>query len=217
MNIRRYESDLLLSNMYVVEEEGHAVVLDPFRNITAIQGLTVDRIILTHEHYDHISGVNLLHEVTHAPVFCSKICAENIQNPRKNLADHFKDFCELQSWIALDEIPDLDPQYKCKADMFFEQEVVWKWREHNWFLFEMPGHSMGSIGILLDGVNFFSGDSLMENNEIELRIPGGSKKQWKEIGKPRLEQLPNGIRVYPGHFSDFIYQKKEGKPDVFHV
>lgn len=217
MNIRRYESDLLSSNMYIIEEEGHAVVLDPFRDITMLRGLTVDRIILTHEHYDHISGVNLLREATHAPVFCSKICAENIQDSRKNLADHFKEFCELQSWIKLDKISGLDPQYSCKADVLFEQEAVWKWREHEWFLFEMPGHSMGSIGILLDGANFFSGDSLMKNTKIELRMPGGSRKKWREIGEPRLNQLPTGIRVYPGHFNDFIYQKKRGKPDVLHI
>ena len=70
---------------------------------------------------------------------------------------------------------------------------------------------MGSIGILLDGTHFFSGDSLMENSEIELRMPGGSRKKWKEIGEPRLKQIPDGIRVYPGHFEDFIYKKEGGQ------
>lgn len=211
MNIRRYESDLLSSNMYIVEESGHAVVLDPFQDTVAVQGLIIDRIILTHEHYDHISGVNLFKEKTGAPVFCSKACAENIQAPSRNLANHFKEFCELQSWITLDKIPNSDPKYSCVADIFFEQEAVWKWRGHEWHLFELPGHSMGSIGILLDGTHFFSGDSLMENSEIELRMPGGSRKKWKEIGEPRLKQIPDGIRVYPGHFEDFIYKKEGGQ------
>jgi hydroxyacylglutathione hydrolase len=204
MEIRRYESGLLSSNMYVVVEGHRAIVIDPFDDVSPATGLTIDYILLTHEHYDHISGVNTWKKATGALVLCSKACAENIQNPKKSLANHFKEFCELQTWVVLDEIPASDPEYTCLADQTFEDEMNLEWQGHFFRLFEIPGHSQGSIGILLDGKEFFSGDSLMENSEIELRMPGGSRKKWREIGSKRVDAIPEGTRIWPGHFECFI-------------
>lgn len=206
IKIKRYVSSLLSSNMYVVNEGDHAIVIDPFEDTKPSEGLTIDYIILTHEHYDHISGVNAWKEKTGTRVLCSKICAENIQNPKKNLSNHFKEFCELQTWIELDEIPASDPNYTCSADETFEDNMILNWMGHVLNLFEVPGHSQGSIGVLIDDKNFFSGDSLMENCEIELRMPGGSRKKWSEIGSKRIATIPDGTTIWPGHFESFILQ-----------
>lgn len=195
--------------MYVIVEGTRAVVIDPFADISPGNGLTVDHILLTHEHYDHISGVNLWKRETAAPVLCSGACAANIQDPRKNLARYFKEFRGLQTWVKLDTVPNFDPDYSCRADASFEDSMTFPWKGHTWRLFELPGHSMGSIGILLDERWFFSGDSLLEHHEIALRLPGGSRKKWKEIGEPRLAALQKGVRVYPGHFEDFLYRENE--------
>ena len=203
MLISRYESPFLKSNMYIVREGGHAIVLDPFQNTDPAEGLEIDKIILTHEHYDHISGVNLWKEKTHAPVLCSAACAENIKNPTKNLARIFEIFCELQTWVRIETPPEYEPGYTCSADEIFTDEFSFGWAGHQWELFEIPGHSRGSIGVMLDGSCFFSGDSLLENDVTETRLPGGSTRQWYETGRPRLEKLPSGIRVYPGHFKSF--------------
>lgn len=206
MEIRRYESDLLRSNMYVIVEGTHAIVIDPFRSTDAAEGLHIDRILLTHEHYDHISGVRLWQEKTEAPVLCSRACSERITSARKNLARLFDAFCDLQTWIKLDKKPDSDPAYTCKADEVFDGEMQLDWQGHRFRLFEMPGHSPGSMGILVDDSCFFSGDSVMEDSEIELRLPGGSREQWETVGRRRLEELPADVRVYPGHFHSFPYQ-----------
>lgn len=204
MQITRYESDLICSSMYlIVEDNKHAIVIDPCRNTDMISNLHVDKIILTHEHYDHISGVNDWKRLTEAPVLCSKICAERIQDPRKSLVAYFEAFCELQTWMTLDSIPQADENYTCKADETFKDEMNFDWYGHRFHLFEMPGHSLGSIGILLDNQHFFSGDSLIEGRDIELRLPGGSRRLWKETGARRLARIPKGITVYPGHFGEF--------------
>lgn len=207
MEIRRYESGLLSSNMYVIIEGKNAIVIDPFDDIEPSKGLKVDYIILTHEHYDHISGVNTWKETTGAPVLCSEICAKNIENPKKNLANHFKEFCELQTWMELNEIPVSDPEYSCSADQTFGDEFEFEWQGHDFRLFGIPGHSMGSIGIMLDEKDFFSGDSLIENCEIDPRMPGGSRKKWKEIGSKRIDAIPEGTRIWPGHFKEFILKR----------
>ena len=207
IEIRKYESGLLSSNMYVIVEGIHAIVIDPFEDTFSAQELQIDYILLTHEHYDHISGVNTWKEATGAPVFCSKACAKNIQSPQKNLANHFKEFCELQTWMKLDEIPASNSTYSCSADETFENEIWLQWQGHELELFEIPGHSQGSIGILLDSKDFFSGDSLIKNSEIELRMPGGSRKKWEEIGKNKIEGIPEGTRIWPGHFESFVWHR----------
>lgn len=207
MLIRRFESDLLCSSMYLITEQGHAIVIDPCRNTAILQDLQIDKIILTHEHYDHISGVNAWKQITKAPVLCSKTCGENIRSSRKNMARLFEVFCEIQTWMKLDRIPEGDETYTCEADETFEDEMEFNWQGHTFHLFEMPGHSSGSIGILLDNRHFFSGDSLIEGRDIELRFPGGSKKLWEKLGAPRLARIPAGVHVYPGHFNEFIYRK----------
>lgn len=207
IEIKRYVSGLMSSNMYVVAEGNHAIVIDPYEDVVTPEGMTIDHIILTHEHYDHISGVNIWKKARAASVLCSRACAENIQNPKKNLAYYFKEFCELQTWMKIDTVPPYDPSYSCSADITFEGSLFLDWQGHTCHLFELPGHSMGSIGVIIDGAIFFSGDSLLENTDVALRLPGGSQKKWKEISLPLLSGLPRDIHIYPGHFSDFVYDK----------
>ena len=210
MEIRRCVSDLLASNMYIITENGNAIVIDPFRDTSPVSGLKVDLILLTHEHYDHISGVNLWKETTGAKVLCSSICAENIQDSRKNMAHLFEVFCQLQTWIKLEKLPDADENYTCSADERFEDKCSFKWQGHDFLLFGIPGHSAGSAGILLDRKWFFSGDSMMDGRPVELRFPGGSRKQWKEVTEPRLRLLPEKLTVCPGHFGMFFINRNQG-------
>ena len=207
IQIRRFVSGLLSSNMYMIVEENHAIVIDPFADVRPAHGLLVDYILLTHEHYDHISGVNLWKKETGARVLCSNACAINIMDPKKNMANHFKEFCELQSWIKLKKIPASDPDYTCSADETFVDRTTLTWQGHTIDLIEVPGHSMGSIGILVDEREFFSGDSLLENEEIELRLPGGSRKKWEAVGRKRIESMPDGLRIWPGHFDSFVLRR----------
>ncbi len=203
MNILQYPTDLLASNMWVIEESGAAIVVDPCRDLSPAVGLRVEKILLTHEHYDHISGVNLWKQATGAPVLCSEACAASLGDPKKNLARHFDVLCKLQTWIPQAAPPDADKTYVCAADETFRDRASFVWRGHTFLLFEIPGHSPGSIGVLADGKAFFSGDSLLERDETELRFPGGSRAQWREIARPRLAEVPADITVYPGHFAPF--------------
>ena len=205
MTIERIVSDLLFSNMYILREGDAAIVIDPCRDTAPAGGLRVDRILLTHEHYDHISGVNAWKTATGAPVFCSEACACGMADPKKNLARIFPAFCELQTWVKLAAPPDADLRYAAAAEETFPDTASFQWEGHTFSLFALPGHSPGGTGILADGNTFFSGDSLLEHAPVELRLPGGCRADWESISRTRISALPDGITVYPGHFDPFIY------------
>ena len=190
--------------MYVVSENGHAIVIDPCADTTAAEGLTVDYLIVTHEHYDHISGVNAWKERTGAPLLCSRACAGNINNPRKNMSRYFDVFCQMQTWMPAEETVTAPAEYRCEADLVFDGTMTVEWQGHTVTLTEVPGHSLGSIGIDIDRKEFFYGDSLFENVEIELRFPGGSAERWEQIGKMKVAAIPDGASIRPGHFGSFI-------------
>lgn len=201
MLINRYESDLLKSNMYVVSHGNHHLVVDPCRMDPVGEGDVVDYIVLTHEHYDHISGV--LHwkeRFPEATVLCSVSCAKNIKNPRKSLASYFELLCEMQDWIEAPLRSNVDSRYSCEADLVFDEEHELEWMGHHMVLFELPGHSEGSIGLIIDEQHFFAGDSLIPNNTIDTRLPGGSRDDWVAVSLPKLRSIDLDTMVYPGHF-----------------
>ena len=207
MLITRFDSGLLSSNMYVISENGHAIVIDPCLDVRAAALYDVDWLLTTHEHYDHIFGVNAWKKRSGAPLLCSRACAERIRDPRKNLARNFDAFCVLQSFASAWNAAAIDPAYVCEAERMFEGSMLLEWQGHTVRLIEMPGHSPGSIGIWLDNDVLFSGDSLIQGREIELQLPGGSRKAWEERGKPVIAALAAGTTVCPGHFSEFIWEK----------
>lgn len=206
MIVERFDSGLLNSSMYVVSENGHAVVIDPCLDVDAADRFIIDFLFITHEHYDHIFGVNKWKEKTGAPLVCSKVCNERIKDSKKNQARHFDTFCEIQSFSPQWDPALFDPNYTCSADIVFDGEKSIDWKGHTIKLIGVPGHSPGSMGIWIDEV-FFSGDSLLEGKEIELRFPGGSRKQWEEVGKTIIDSIPEGTTIYPGHFEGFVLKR----------
>lgn len=205
MIVNRYDSGLLDSSMYVISENEHAVVIDPCMNLDGADQRTIDYLFITHEHYDHIFGVNLWKK-TGAPLVCSKACGERIKDSKKNQARYFDSFCEMQSFSTNWDSSLFNSEYTCEPDITFESEMCIEWQGHSIRLIEIPGHSPGSIGIWIDAL-FFSGDNLLEGKDIELRFPGGSRRQWEETGKKIIDSIPEGTKIYPGHFDWFVLKR----------
>lgn len=204
MEIKTIESQLLKSNMYVICENDRHIIIDPC--ICNIDIDNVDYILLTHEHYDHISGVNYWVERTGARVIASSKCADACMDSRKNLSRYFKAFCELQTWIPVhNEVKNVD--YTCNVDETYEKFYCMEWECHNIKFFESPGHSKGSSIIQIDDKIVFSGDSILEDIETECGLPGGNKTDWECISIPIIEQLSDDSIIYPGHYHAFEIKK----------
>ncbi|MCR4754940.1 MAG: MBL fold metallo-hydrolase [Lachnospiraceae bacterium] len=207
MNIERYISNYLQSNMYIISEEYEGrksgILIDP-SEMQIDLGFNVDYIILTHEHYDHISGVNYWKEQTGAKAIGSYACKLAALNAKKNMSHYFASFCELQTWVKIESDIETVDDYNCEIDEGFLEDTTIDWQGHKIHLFSSPGHSPGSIGILIDDAILFSGDSLIKDFPTECRFPGGSREKWYEESSKKYLELNCNIIVYPGHFESFL-------------
>lgn len=205
MTIYRYVMPAILSNMYLILEGRQALIVDPNTDADAIGRLKDARsekvtVLLTHEHFDHISGVNLLRQYFAVEVICLKACAELLGDPGKNFAKFWRTMImdkppevQEEGW----KVEDLD--YACAANITYEAETVLTWAGHTIRLTPAPGHSKGGCLLLLDGGILFSGDDLVEGAGVICRFPGGSKKEYAAVTRPLLEALPDDTFVCPGH------------------
>lgn len=194
------------ARMYVITEGQKALIVDPcisneVQKLMKKKGVSDVLVLLTHEHYDHISGVNWLREnYSEVKVVCSAACAAALPKPSKNLSTFWEILFIGKDEKTQEYVRNMNIQpYSCEADRVFEGEYEMSWEGHSVFLKETPGHSKGSICILLDEKILFSGDSLVTGHPTITRLPGGSKKEYAEITIPYLRSLDMSITVYPGH------------------
>lgn len=194
------------ARMYIILENKKALVVDPCVSeeaLTLLKEYDMEEILilLTHEHYDHISGVNWLREnFSSVEVLCSDKCAAALPKPSKNLSVYWEILFMGKDEETRGYVRNMNIQpYSCKADRKFEGEYEMSWEGHSLFLKETPGHSEGSICVLLDERDLFSGDSLVNGHPTITRLPGGSKKEYAEITLPYLQSLNPELLVYPGH------------------
>lgn len=196
--------------MYAVIVGGRAIIIDPNNADAVVDFLREEQIyeiliLLTHEHYDHISGVNWLKNFFKCTVMCSYECGLAIVDPSKNMSRYFNELLKLMN-DDKDQLGDTSQNastnilpYKCVCDNVFHDEINFDYFGLNIKLKETPGHSKGSASIMLDDKIIFTGDNLIYRNPVITRLPGGSKNDFYSQTIPFYESLNASTQVFPGH------------------
>ena len=208
MNVRTLTSELLGSHCYLLIDGDHCTVIDPgdkglIDPVITEEQLTVDQVILTHEHCDHVYGLSDVKEKYHCPVIASEKCNDNLKDSRKNFSQYYNAFLGVQNRYDTDAQKEIEP-FTTSADEVFEGEKTIEWRGHHIYMRETPGHSPGSICIVVDDEILFSGDTLMGEDVTETNFIGGSAEDLREKTMPWLESLPGCLKVYAGHGDSFV-------------
>ncbi|MDD2228158.1 MAG: MBL fold metallo-hydrolase [Candidatus Cloacimonetes bacterium] len=208
MNVRRVVSKLISSNMYVVQDEFNAIIIDPSCSddlvIDSLANIKIDYILLTHEHYDHIAGLNDFKDKSGAIVVASQACAEALKSPSKNLSKFFNFLAELMPHDRLLNFAEVDTEFVSEVDIAFVKELHIYWKGHEIVMIATPGHSPGSACIVIDKQLLFSGDSLINGFNAVTRLPGGSKRDYQFSMESLIQTLPPLTQVYPGHLNGFL-------------
>lgn len=183
----------LNANTYIVtDSDNNAVVIDPSMNNKTIanyitnNNLKLKGILLTHGHFDHIKGVDVLIKEHHCPLYVFYLDEEMLYNPDLNCS----------SEMSFDELVVL----KSKAITFGDNEVLHLLNEDINVLWT-PFHTIGSVCYLFkESKMLFSGDTLFKNGIGRDDLPNSDRKSMKS-SLQRIFKLNDNIKVYPGHGS----------------
>ena len=174
-------------NCYVLRrrDTNAALVVDPGlqhpQTIAVLEqrGLRCDRILLTHGHPDHVSGV----PAVKAAFGCEA-------------AIHPDDREQLEAVHYLPGVPDDLPDVVCEQDLA-DGEVL-SWHGLDIEVVHTPGHTRGSVCFRI-GPDLLSGDTLFNRGIGRFDLPGGSRSALIFSIEHRIYTLPPETVVYPGH------------------
>ena len=179
------------TNTYIIHEENSksCCVIDPgYQANTILEkldslGLTLDAILLTHGHFDHVGAVKDLAADTDCRVF---LCADDALLPPMFTAGklYYTDTYTDGSILNI-------------AGLYIH-------------VLHTPGHTPGSVCLLVDDV-IFSGDTLFEGSCGRTDIGGDWVTIQKSL--KRLAAMEADFTVYPGHGgSTTLAQEKRYNP-----
>lgn len=174
------------TNCYLVWEENSptCVVIDPGYSPEVVlekaarAGKTIQAVLLTHGHFDHVGGVRTLVEKTGCALWMHERDWSQTKNPA--IAQMYPlancNFCEVSFFEEGEELSLAGTQFR---------------------VYETPGHTWGSVCFAAEGA-LFTGDTLFAGSCGRTDLPGGD---WKTIQQSlgRLAELEGNFTVYPGH------------------
>ena len=193
IRVKRFVNTPVPSNTFLLIDGKHCLVIDPgsknqadVRDYIQTNGLTLDYIILTHEHFDHCWGVNYLLDFFSAKVVSTRMCADWVQTP-------FNYFNQLYY--------NSDEMYQIKhVDIHVEDiECKLKWGEVPIVFLKTPGHTDKGMVVEI-GFSLFTGDTVLYRTKPFLKKRyGASKEQLKQSIERIYQTFPGETKVYPGH------------------
>lgn len=208
--IKRFVFPCANSNMYVIVKNSSALVIDPNISESALEYLcneSVSQIIvmLTHEHYDHTSGLTWLCDKLNCTVICHEETARSLRSGKDSrplvIISHLM---ENDSKEEIRKLTAKLPQnYKYDPEITFDDHYNFEWQGHSVKMISTPGHSRGSCCIEIDDTVVATGDTLILNTPVITRLPGGSIEQYESITLPYLKKIKSDTLVLPGHGETF--------------
>lgn len=166
-----------------------ATVVDPGENLQKIlttlqkHNLTVEQIVITHAHIDHVGAAARLKQMTGAPIYMNQL-----DLPLLKMMD-------IQAgWLGV-ETPDV-----VAPDVDAKDLMALKVAGQPAQVLYTPGHTEGSICVHLPGPQLLlAGDTLFAGSIGRTDLPGGDLKKMLRSLKERFLPLPDTTRVVPGH------------------
>lgn len=193
LEIKTFTVNPLQENCYVVSDETKECVIidcgawakeeqEEIKDYIASNDLKPVHLLATHGHFDHNWGVNAMHEAYGT-------CVEVHSSDEQLLRDMPKQG-DMFGFIVR-ETPKIGKTFNANAVITFGS--------HSLKCIASPGHTMGGVVFYCEEEKVaFSGDTLFRQSIGRTDLPGGS--MFMIINSLRyLCQLPDTVKVYPGH------------------
>lgn len=197
--------EILTTNayFYIDEKTKHGFLVDPaaepekLLKIIKENGWTIEKILITHGHFDHIGAVEKLAKELDIPYYIHSNGKQYLINPQMNLSSFFEQNISLTDakylhdgdYITLSMTPDI------------KLKVIYT-----------PGHTSDSV-IYYDQNNnvAFVGDTIFKDSEGRTDLPGGNHFQLYESIRNKVITLPDNTVLYSGHTEQTTVQNEKGR------
>lgn len=202
MNIKRIVAGVYAVNCYIVyNDDKKGFIIDPGGDYDEIlkfikeENISLEFILLTHGHGDHIGAVNNLISDFKIPLYACEKEKDLLNDPIVNLSKSIPPFKPIQ----------------LVADNWIKDSDIINFNDLKLKIIETPGHTVGSICILI-GSTMFTGDTLFRMSIGRSDLPTGSYDEIINSIK-KLYNYDDNIRILPGHGAETILKfEKENNP-----
>ena len=191
MDVRVFTVGPVAENSYIFrkDDSDRALIVDPGdepdKLLQAIDGLgvTLEAILLTHTHFDHVGAVAPVARATGAEVWVPVI--------EKDVLSNIMDFVP---WPGFGPFESYDAEHTLEGGeqlemAGFEIDVLFT-----------PGHSPGHVTFSIPEEQVvFSGDVLFQGSVGRTDLPGGDWPTLLDSIRTLVDTLPEETTVYPGH------------------
>lgn len=194
IDVRMFTVGPVQENCFIVRENdaSGAVIVDPGdeadRLLKAVSELgieTVEAILVTHTHFDHIGAVAPVARATGAPVYCPQLETQVLAN-----------IMDYVPW------PGFGPFESYQADHTVEGGEALELAGLTFDVLFTPGHSPGHVTYAVPEQDaLFSGDVLFQGSVGRVDLPGGDWPTLLASIESLVERFPDEATVYPGHMA----------------
>jgi glyoxylase-like metal-dependent hydrolase (beta-lactamase superfamily II) len=165
-------------------------------------------IILTHAHYDHAGSAAALKEATGAELLCSTPEAPHLSAGWTPFPTGLNPYARLVSGIASRSMGDRQQFTPVEATIGIDDSYRLDSYGIAGRAIPTPGHSAGSLSLILDSGDAFVGD-ICFNIFPRSVVPPLADDIEKLLDSWRLLLESGAERFYPGHGSSFSREKLE--------
>lgn len=211
------------SNMFFILKNNDLLVFDPnvtadFEKFISSRNIQKVTIVLTHEHCDHISGLDWFLKRYNCTIIASDSCAKQlsiIRNTRPIFISFVLEKQDNENGSNL--LKEFENEYVVRTynvNQPFTDSVCFNWNGIEINGYSIPGHTKGSSFYILNKKYVFTGDSLSIHYPVILSFPGGNRMNYLEKTLPLMqEKISHDMMVFPGHGMPFMAEKvfKDGK------
>ena len=190
MDIKSFQLGPVGTNCYIITKNDKSIIIDPGHNDERLldyikkENLNIDKILLTHGHFDHIAGVDMVRDATGAKVYIHELDNEMLPNPNKNGS-------ALMMGMGI-KIREADEFVYDGEKIDFEGsdiEVIFT-----------PGHSKGGVCYKIDDAGvIFCGDTLFLRSIGRTDLYGGSIEVLESSIRNKIYTLDKNYTLLSGH------------------
>ena len=176
---------------YIDEKTKHGFLIDPaaqadiLLRLTEENGWTIEKMLITHGHFDHIGAVETLHRQLDIPYIAHQNGRDYLTNSRLNLGD----YCNRVFNLNEAEYVNDEDEITLAADPSVKLTVI-----------HTPGHTPDSV-LYYDVANktAFVGDTIFKDSMGATHFPGGDFEQLQRSIRQKVLTLPDNTVLYSGH------------------